>query len=178
MTWGGLRGALPMVLVLSIPDSFPHKDFFITMTFGVVIISMLVHGLTISPLLKWLGIVKGREEQLDYEITKGRLQAANAALIEMEKMSNVYFSDKNIMNTLRKDYQSTIEGHSQKLDKFHLQKEEIYREELKWAKKHLLLVEKTEIIDSFHHGIIGQRTQEKLLAEIDSKLIQLESGEG
>src|SRR5665811_675666 len=55
LTWGGLRGALPMVLVLSLPKGFAHRDLLVSMTFGVVIISILVHGLTMSPLLRRLG---------------------------------------------------------------------------------------------------------------------------
>ena len=51
LTWGGFRGGLPMVLVLSLPVDFPHRDLLVTMTFGVVLISILVHGMTVSPLL-------------------------------------------------------------------------------------------------------------------------------
>ena len=58
LSWGGLRGALPMVLVLSLPG-FPHRELLVSMTFGVVMLSILVHGLTMSPLLRWLGIVRG-----------------------------------------------------------------------------------------------------------------------
>ncbi len=55
LTWGGLRGGLPMVLVLSLANDFPHRDLLVTMTFGVVMISILIHGMTISPLLAMAG---------------------------------------------------------------------------------------------------------------------------
>ena len=55
LTWGGLRGGLPMVLVLSLPRDFPHRELLVSMTFGVVILSILVHGLTMSPLLQMAG---------------------------------------------------------------------------------------------------------------------------
>ncbi|MDQ6830233.1 MAG: cation:proton antiporter [Gemmatimonadota bacterium] len=41
---GGLRGALSMVLALSLPDSFPYRDRIVITTFGVVILSILVQG--------------------------------------------------------------------------------------------------------------------------------------
>jgi CPA1 family monovalent cation:H+ antiporter len=56
LTWGGLRGALPMVLVLSLPATFPERDLLVSMTFGVALLSILVQGLTMSGLLKWLGL--------------------------------------------------------------------------------------------------------------------------
>ncbi|MDQ6887955.1 MAG: sodium:proton antiporter [Gemmatimonadota bacterium] len=41
---GGLRGALSMVLALSLRDAFPYRDRIVTTTFGVVILSILVQG--------------------------------------------------------------------------------------------------------------------------------------
>jgi CPA1 family monovalent cation:H+ antiporter len=56
LTWGGLRGSLSMVLALALPGSFPHRESIVTMTFGVVILSLFVQGLSIARLLRWLGI--------------------------------------------------------------------------------------------------------------------------
>ena len=41
---GGLRGALSMVLALSLPRDFPARDQIVTITFGVVIVSILLQG--------------------------------------------------------------------------------------------------------------------------------------
>ena len=46
IAWGGLRGALAMVLALALPPEFPQRALLIDMTFGVVIASLLVQGLT------------------------------------------------------------------------------------------------------------------------------------
>ena len=44
MVIGGLRGALSMVLALSLPMSFPSRGQIVTTTFGVVVLSILVQG--------------------------------------------------------------------------------------------------------------------------------------
>jgi CPA1 family monovalent cation:H+ antiporter len=41
---GGLRGALSMVLALSLPLNFPARDQIVTITFGVVVVSILLQG--------------------------------------------------------------------------------------------------------------------------------------
>ena len=41
---GGLRGAISMVLALSLSPSFPARDQIVTITFGVVIVSILLQG--------------------------------------------------------------------------------------------------------------------------------------
>jgi CPA1 family monovalent cation:H+ antiporter len=56
MVWGGLRGGLSMVLALSLPRSFVHRELILHMTFGVVLLTLVVQGLTIKPLLGRLGL--------------------------------------------------------------------------------------------------------------------------
>jgi CPA1 family monovalent cation:H+ antiporter len=55
LVWGGLRGALALALALSLPQGMPGRDAAISATFAVVAFSILVQGLTITPLLRHLG---------------------------------------------------------------------------------------------------------------------------
>lgn len=54
--WGGLRGSLSLALVLSLPLDIPNRMELTAMTFGAITFSLLVQGLTVSPLLKLLKI--------------------------------------------------------------------------------------------------------------------------
>lgn len=54
LVWGGLRGALSMALVLSLPDGTPYRQVLINLVFGVVLFSLLVQGITIGPWLQRL----------------------------------------------------------------------------------------------------------------------------
>jgi len=49
LTWGGLRGALSIALALSLPADM-HRDLFVTITYVVVVFSVLVQGLSIGKL--------------------------------------------------------------------------------------------------------------------------------
>jgi CPA1 family monovalent cation:H+ antiporter len=49
MTWGGLRGGISVALALSVPAG-PSRGLVLAMTYGVVVFSILVQGLTISKL--------------------------------------------------------------------------------------------------------------------------------
>jgi len=55
--WGGLRGAVALAAVLSLAPEFPDRDTLLAMTFGVVIFTVLVQGLTIGPLVRRLDLL-------------------------------------------------------------------------------------------------------------------------
>tara|TARA_B100000945_G_C20134261_1_gene480904 strand:- start:166 stop:693 length:528 start_codon:yes stop_codon:yes gene_type:complete len=54
MTWGGLRGGISIALALSLINTVPDNNaqFIITITYIVVVFSILVQGLTIDRLIK------------------------------------------------------------------------------------------------------------------------------
>ena len=56
IAWGGLRGAVALALALSLPETLPAREWIQLMTFGVVLVTILVQGLTMQPLLQWLGL--------------------------------------------------------------------------------------------------------------------------
>ena len=58
LTWGGLRGGLSMVLALALPRSFAHRELILHTTYGVVLLTLLVQGLTMKPLVRALGLVR------------------------------------------------------------------------------------------------------------------------
>jgi CPA1 family monovalent cation:H+ antiporter len=53
--WGGLRGALALALALELPPTLPFHDQLVTVAFAVVAFSIVVQGLTMTPLLRRLG---------------------------------------------------------------------------------------------------------------------------
>ena len=53
LTWGGLRGGISIALALSLPVS-PERDLILTVTYMVVVFSVLAQGLTLGPLIRRL----------------------------------------------------------------------------------------------------------------------------
>ena len=54
LTWGGLRGGLPVALALVLRDHLPARqaDLLLVMTYLVVVFSILVQGLSMKPLVR------------------------------------------------------------------------------------------------------------------------------
>jgi CPA1 family monovalent cation:H+ antiporter len=51
LIWGGLRGGIAVALALSLPDN-QYKAAILSITYGVVLFSIIVQGLTVKPLVK------------------------------------------------------------------------------------------------------------------------------
>jgi len=58
LTWGGLRGGISIALALSLTADM-NREFFLTVTYVVVVFSIIVQGLTVEKLIKWAGVPVG-----------------------------------------------------------------------------------------------------------------------
>src|SRR5699024_2438850 len=64
LTWAGLRGGVSVALALSLPPS-SERDLILTATYVVVVFSILVQGLTVSPLARRLSSQPSSEDDLE-----------------------------------------------------------------------------------------------------------------
>jgi len=53
LTWAGLRGGISVALALSLPSG-EMRDLLLTVTYVVVVFSIVVQGLSLGPLVKRL----------------------------------------------------------------------------------------------------------------------------
>ncbi len=175
LTFGGLRGALPMVLALSLPASFAYRDLIVAMTFGVVLLTILFQGTSMSSLMRKLGVVSSRAERLAYELRRGALQAADGALDEIERMAARHLAAPETLDALREQYAARVEQAEAELGGPEGNREALAREELYRVQRHLLLVERARITEAYRQGTLGNRSRERLLADIDARLLKLET---
>jgi CPA1 family monovalent cation:H+ antiporter len=53
MTWGGIRGGISIALALSLKPEM-ERELFLTVTYIIVVFSIIGQGLTLGPLVKWV----------------------------------------------------------------------------------------------------------------------------
>lgn len=174
LTWGGLRGSLSMVLALGLAVNFPYRELLINMTFGVVILSIIIQGLTMSPLLRKLQVLATAETQKVYDLERANLRAASAALKEVERMIGDRVAHIDLLESLKAEYKSKQEQSEKAIRELHIETNQLRETELCTTKRHLLLVEKDVLMQAFHDGFISQDAMDKSLEDINAKLLLLE----
>jgi monovalent cation/hydrogen antiporter len=92
VSWAGTRGVVPLTAALSIPltsDSgapLPQRDLVLVLATAVIVISLIVQGLTLEPLVRLAGIA--RPGGTRHEETVARLRLAEAALTRLDELAD------------------------------------------------------------------------------------------
>ncbi|MCA9650506.1 MAG: sodium:proton antiporter [Myxococcales bacterium] len=106
LVWGGLRGSLSMVLILTLPTSFPGRGLLVTLVFGVVGLSLFVQGLTMGPLLARLGLLEGKVRHDAYERARATRIMSRRALEELDTLCRENLVDEVVAKRLRSWYEA------------------------------------------------------------------------
>lgn len=84
ISWAGIRGAVSLVAALALPTNFPDRDLIVFLTFGVIVATLVLQGLTLPVLIRVLGV--SDDGGAEREDAKARIKAAEAALVRLEEL--------------------------------------------------------------------------------------------
>lgn len=184
LIWGGLRGALSLALALSLPivladgTPFPDREKILVMTFGVILFTLLVQGLTVEPLLKRLKLGRNDSAQLtEYEALRGRLLAAQAVRKEIQNLRERRLISEETLQQLDQEYRQQEEAARGQLHQLHMSNELLKEEHLRACRRKLLQIEKNTVRELYAQGVIGEEILQELTTEIDAKLTSLEQSD-
>jgi CPA1 family monovalent cation:H+ antiporter len=173
LTWGGMRGSLSMVLALALPPTLAQRGLLITVTFGVVLLSILVQGLTMGPLLQRLGLVRGQNARLKYEIQYGELHMTQAALTEIANMERLHVTSPTVLREIREEYEKRLREAADAVEALRLEQRDLRAEELVRVHRQALLAEKEALLADVRLGALSAEAHFTLLTSVDARLAGL-----
>ena len=56
IAWVGMRGAVSLAAALALPAEVPGRDLIVFLVYGVILVSLLLEGATLAPLIRVLGL--------------------------------------------------------------------------------------------------------------------------
>ncbi|MEO7093482.1 MAG: cation:proton antiporter, partial [Polyangiales bacterium] len=167
LTWGGLRGGLSMVLVLGLPASTPHRELLVTMTFGVVILSIFLQGVTMSTLLRRFGLL-GADRPQEYEMLRARLRLSHAALTEIARIEGESSHADDVVASVRAHYREALSSNEARIGS--VREESMRAQEEALVRRRAVTAQKAALLSLHRDGEIGDECTAQLQSELDEEL--------
>lgn len=172
--WGGLRGAIALALALSLSPQFGSgRETLIVMTFGVVLFTLLIQGLTMNGLIRRLGVISVPEQQHEYERRHARALAAQSSFDHLDRMHRQGLISAHtwdvLQPTLRRRGQALKEAVQEVLHNV----PQLELDEMQTARRELLRSQRSTLANLRRDGVVSEEIYSELVTEID---LALESG--
>jgi len=135
------------------------------LTFGVVAFTIVVQGITMTPLIRWLGIAKASDD--DYSRARVRQVAIASATSELESMANRQLISRQVDVQLREELDARLKNANMAVDSILGDNQDRLSEEFQVARARLSNAEKGAIEQAMQDGWISANTAAKMLEEAD-----------
>jgi monovalent cation/hydrogen antiporter len=82
IAWCGMRGIVTLAAALALPARFPYRDLILFTAFAVVLATLVIQGMTVSPLMRALDLQD--DHIVEREVRLARAETARAGLTAMD----------------------------------------------------------------------------------------------
>jgi CPA1 family monovalent cation:H+ antiporter len=176
MFWGGLRGAVPLALCLSLPVDFSHRSLIIELTLGVVLFTLLIQGTTVRRLID---LFKLDEETVDEKAA--RFQAVIASKKEGLRRVSLLKTDgvfpDQLTQTIAEEYKKEVTEAGRTLER--LRSAPGFETETKrfqlWLQA--LTIERRAYHSLFEQGFITEGVLRRIESHVEFRKERLRNGE-
>ncbi len=171
LSWGGLRGAISLALVLSLPSALgPDLAVVRVMAFGVVLFTLLAQGTTMRALLRWLGIGARDMAAIEYEMQHARLTALRAAAGHLDRLFREGMISAHTLETLKPELETRLAARTHAVRQVLKANPELAAEEMDTARREMMRAQRSAYQGLLHDGVISETVFETLTAEVDAVL--------
>lgn len=115
VTWAGARGVIPLAAALSVPltvdagGAFPHRSLLLVVATGAVVISLVVQGTTLEPLVRRAGLA-GEQRTHAEQVRRARYATLSAALSALPQVAHGSVTPGGAADRLREDLEWQLDN--------------------------------------------------------------------
>ena len=175
VSWAGARGVVPLAAALSIPLTsasgapLPRRDLILAIATAVIVVSLIVQGLTLEPLVRRAGIA--RPDAARHEETMARLRLAEAALARLDELAAGDCAADDVIDRARASLQARL-GHTRaRLDGTRAPEPDGLTD--RELRRDLNAAENAELARLYDDGTISQATRQRLQRGLDLEATRL-----
>ncbi len=113
IAWSGMRGGVSLAAALAIPiEGFPDRDLVIFVAYAVIVLTLVLPGLTLAPLLRRLDLVESEDDRR--AAAEARLRITRAGLERLEDVAGD--APEHVVQRLRDRYGARLERLEQRIE--------------------------------------------------------------
>lgn len=170
----GVRGIVSLAAALSLPvelapgTPFPYRNLILFLTFGVIMVTLVVQGLTLPTVMRKLGLVElGRQEHKAQRLreTAARAEIGRAALARMEHAAREHGLEAEETESLRLHHQVRV-THLEARGEGDDGAREVSRP-IEAAELALIEAERARLNELLHEGVIGDDVRRVIERDLD-----------
>jgi CPA1 family monovalent cation:H+ antiporter len=176
VSWAGARRVVPLAAALSIPLTaasgapLPRRDLILVLATVVIVVSLIVQGLTLEPLVRRAGIARP-DSDARHEETIARLRLAEAALARLDELAADEAAADDVIDRARASLQVRI-GHSRaRIDGSRAAEPDGLTD--RELRRDLNAAEHAELARLYDDGTISQATRQQLQRGLDLEAARL-----
>ncbi|WP_114745558.1 cation:proton antiporter [Falsibacillus pallidus] len=173
INWGGLKGSLSIALALSLPQNFPGREDIVILSFSVVLTSLIVQGLTVKPLISFLGIKPKSEQMVEYEYLIAELHRYDTAVQEIHRIKQKLYITEQVSGELIAQYEKRKDVVKAQLNDLYESNPAFKEKQLDTLQKHVLYAEHEAIDKLLGDEIISSEVAEKEHEEVIDSIVQI-----
>lgn len=99
-SWAGMRGVVTLAAVLALPPNFPERERLIFFAFVVIVVTLLLQGLTLPILVRWLKVQASPDEE-DDAVQDIIRRAREAGLKRLDELGDRDDADPDVVDHAR-----------------------------------------------------------------------------
>lgn len=175
--WGGLRGSIPIALVLGLTlEQRQVGDVDIGATvFAVVLFSLVVQGLTFKPLLQWLGVTERDEHNEQFEQHVAENIALRAELDAIESLHQRGEIGNSLFSQLQSNAAAALAASQEQLTAFAADSPAARDRQFRLAQGRINAAREAALGNAVRRGVIADEAARHVSEQYEADLDQEEN---
>ncbi|WP_324673518.1 Na+/H+ antiporter [Hymenobacter sp. GOD-10R] len=171
IAWTGMRGVVSLAIALSLPLTlspgvpFPHRNLILFITFVVIFCTIVGQGLSLAPLIRWLGIAP--DDSVEHEEVELRLYLAGQTVTYLGSPAGQEHAPPDVLARMKSRYDIRLERlHNRALGVRASRLEEKPITQFQQLQEAVIQFERS-VLEKLRHE---EKTSEELLRKIENEL--------
>ncbi|HXT10314.1 MAG TPA: Na+/H+ antiporter [Candidatus Angelobacter sp.] len=171
IAWTGMRGVVSLAAALALPftkadgSPFPGRDLIIFLAFVIIFATLVLQGLSLPPLIRWLGIKE--DDSLQHEEREARLAANKAALARLQQLAEKDPAKADALKRLRIEYEDRIRQLEATETSHSTRRLRLFSAEYERLSRETLILERDKILELRNQDVINDEVLRRIQRDID-----------